>query len=405
MTLLGQAVRIFRRDLLKALLAASCITVGTVVFVLILGFVQSLDVSIGQMLRGLGRDTLVVTRDGTELKTREERRARRVRQTAAAEDQTYLARRLEGAAGLSRRLVRVGPVRAAGREINRVFLVQAEAPFGGILDLEVVEGRFFSSFEVEEGRPVAVVGPAVAAGLYPGGSALGEPIEIYGKFFRIVGVFDARGALFGQDLDKWVVLPLTAGPPPPRGETEEIVVGLAPGSDLVAAQQEVTGMLRAHHGLAAGRPADFEVLNQGSILELFSRLLRGSLAFSILIGTIVLAASGLAVMNTQLVSVDERIGEIGVYKAVGATNYQILWLFLWESLLIVLAGGVVGTLVAQGLGELAARTAAVRLDVGWQLLVLDWVVIALVGLFFGFYPALKGGRMTAVECIRRGRGI
>ncbi|HKV10973.1 MAG TPA: ABC transporter permease [Thermoanaerobaculia bacterium] len=399
---LGEAWRLFRRDVAKAVLAASCVTVGAAVFVLILGVVANLDAAIGRMLRGLGRNTLVVTRQGTELQTEEERRLRNERPADARADLAFLASHVEGVAALSPRILRVGAVRAGGREIHRVFLIQAEASFGDVLDLGVESGRFFSERESREGQAVAVVGPAVADSLFPGRSALGREIAVFGKLFRVVGIFEERGALFGQDLDKWVVLPLGAGPPLPHGRTEDLVLAFAPGTDLAAAQEEATDGLRFRHGLGEEEAADFEVLNQGNLLDLFARLLRGSLAFSVLIGSIVLLVSGLSVMNTQLVSVDERIREIGVHKAVGATRYQILWIFLWESLLIVLVGGLSGVGLAWAVARAVTVLGIVQVRIHWQVFALNWAALALVGLFFGFYPALKGGRLTVVDCLRRG---
>lgn len=400
--LVGEAWKLFRRDLAKAVLAASCITVGTAVFVLILGVVGDLDAAIGRMLRGLGRDTLVVTREGVSLQTERERRIRHERPADARADQAFLAAHGERIAALSPRILRTGSVKAGGREIHRVFLIQAEASFADVLDLGVESGRFFSERESREGQAVAVLGPAVADALFPGGGALGSEVVLFGKLFRVVGIFEERGALFGQDLDKWVVLPLAAGPPLPRGRTADLVLALEPGTDLTAAQGEVTEALRFRHGLREGEAADFEVLNQGNLLDLFARLLRGSLAFSVLVGAIVLLVSGLSVMNTQLVSVDERIREIGVHKAVGATRYQILWIFLWESLLIVLAGGIAGVGIAWAVARSLSVLGIAESRIHWQVFALNWAAVALVGLFFGFYPALKGGRLTVVDCLRQG---
>lgn len=401
-TLVGEAWQHFRADLAKAVLASSCIAVGTAVFVLILGAVGNLDTAIGRMLRGLGRNTLVVTREGMDLQTVEERRLRRERPADPRADAAFLAAHGEGIAALTPRILRVGAVRAGGRESHRVFLIQAEAAFSDVLDIGVASGRFFSERESRQGQAVAVVGPAVADALFPGSGALGREIVVFGKLFRVVGIFEERGTLFGQDLDKWVALPIKAGPPLPRGRTEDIVVALAPGTDLTSAQREVTDLLRFRHGLGESQAADFEVLNQGNLLDLFARLLRGSLAFSVLIGAIVLLVSGLSVMNTQLVSVDERIREIGVHKAVGATRYQILWIFLWESLLIVLAGGLTGMGLAWAVARSLSILGIAQVQIHWQVFALNWAAVALVGLFFGFYPALKGGRLTVVDCLRRG---
>jgi putative ABC transport system permease protein len=400
--LAGEALHLFRRDAAKAVLAASCVAVGTVVFVLILGFVGNLDQAIGRLLRGLGRDTLVVTRHGVELRTEAERKWLSERRVDARADLRFLASHLEGLAAAAPRVVRVGAARAGNREAHRVFLVQTEASFADVLDLGVRQGRFFSPREAAEGRPVAVIGPGIADALFPGASALSGEVILFGKPFRVVGVFDGRGTLFGQDLDRWAVLPAAAGPPLARGESEDLVLAFPAGTSLAAAQTELREAMRFRHHLTAGMPDDFEVVNQGNLLDLFARLLRGSLAFSVLVGSIVLLVSGLSVMNTQLVSVDERIREIGVHKAVGATRYQILWLFLWESLLIVLSGGAVGMALAWGIARGVDLLGLFPLRIHWQVFAVDWAVVAAIGLFFGFYPALKGGRMTVVDCLRRG---
>jgi len=401
----SEAVRFFRSDMLRTILAAMCISVGSTVLVAVLSLVRTLDAETQNLLHGLGRNSIVVTRNGFGLRSKQEKLAIAARHIDVRQDMRFIANYVPTLAGMTPRLVRVGVAKNANREVDQVTVSQVNSSFAELIDLEVVDGRFFTEREVLAAAPVAVVGPSLAEALFPGQRAIGQEVLLFNLPFRVIGIFEKRGSMFGNDLDKWVVIPLGSGPKLMPNESEEMVLTFKPGTSLEESEDEVLSALQSRYGTEGLRDAGFEVVNLGNLLHFLSNLFRASFAFAVIIGSIVFLVGGLGVMNTLLVALDARVSEIGVMKAVGATNYQVLCITLVESLLIVSAGAICSATLLPVLQAVIkiTWTGFNGFNIAWQLLPINLLAVGLIGVFFGFYPALKAGRMSVVDCLRQGR--
>jgi putative ABC transport system permease protein len=253
-----------------------------------------------------------------------------------------------------------------------------------------------------------VIGDTVRRELFADEDPLGQQLRIGKVPFTVVGVLAAKGqGGFGQDQDDVVMVPLetarrrlsgTSGAPP--GSVRQIALGVANADDLQYVQEQVEALLRERHRIGAGEEDDFAVRNISEIVatrtattSIMSTLLGAVAAISLVVG-------GIGIMNIMLVSVTERIREIGLRMAVGAGPRDIQRQFLTEAMLISFGGGVLGMLIGV-LGALAVS------KFGQLPVQLDWKVVALAagcsvatGLFFGFYPARKAAQLDPIEALR-----
>ncbi len=267
---------------------------------------------------------------------------------------------------------------------------------------EVERGRVFKEDEVERAARVVVIGPVVAKNLFGEDEPLEETIKIENLAFRVVGILKAKGDQGWFNPDDMVIVPYTIAMQQLFGVTalREIDVQMAEGSDLAQAQAAITAVIRKRHKLQEGVPDDFEIRNQAELLETYESVVK---TFTWLLGgiaSISLLVGGIGIMNIMLVTVTERTREIGVRKAVGAKDRDILRQFLLEALLMSGLGGVLGVLVGIGstyaIGPLLeAETAITASSVSLALL-----FSAAVGVFFGYYPARRAAALDPIDALR-----
>ena len=287
---------------------------------------------------------------------------------------------------------------------SRVSGVSAEMP--DIRNWQIGEGRFFTEEEVEASSRVCVLGTTVVANLFEDGeSPVGHTVRIGAMPFKVVGVLASKGANgWGQDQDDTVMAPYTTvGRILQRSKFKAISmmnVSLLNMDDLDEARREITALLRQRHNLADYQDNDFmtrdttEIMSTvGSVSSLMTVLLTAVAAISLLVG-------GIGIMNIMLVSVTERIKEIGLRMAIGATPVMILSQFMLEAVVLSTVGGAIGV----GVGVATARTiGAVQ---NWPIVievssaVYSFLFSSLVGMFFGFYPAYRASKLNPIDCLR-----
>jgi putative ABC transport system permease protein len=246
---------------------------------------------------------------------------------------------------------------------------------------------------------VALVGVTVAAALAGGdGRAIvGQPIQLNGVTFQVVGLLTAKGSSGPQDQDDRVIAPMTAVQDTLTGygPLSSISVKATSAEGVPTATAEVTAILNARHGT---RVPDFSISSPTSILEAVSEV---NATFTLLLGAVAgisLLVGGIGVMNIMLVTVTERTREIGIRKAVGAQKGDIVGQFLLEATMLSVAGGLLGIGIGVTVGSLSIG--------GFQLVVapfsvlLAFVVSVAIGLFFGFYPANKAANLRPIHALR-----
>jgi putative ABC transport system permease protein len=265
------------------------------------------------------------------------------------------------------------------------------------------QGEFFTSAEVRAGAKVCVIGNAVAEALFPEGGAVGQVVRVNNVPFRVVGVLERKGGTtMGTDQDDQLVAPYTTVMKRVMGTTRiSIIYVAAVSADGVArAQEEIEALLRQRHRIAEGQPSDFMMRSQE---EIASRAAESSRTMSLLLGSVAaisLLVGGIGIMNIMLVSVTERTREIGVRLAVGAKARHILLQFLLEAVILSVVGGGLGVLLGFAASRVISKLAGWPTIVGLPSVGLAFGFAALVGVFFGFYPARRASRLDPIEALR-----
>jgi putative ABC transport system permease protein len=275
--------------------------------------------------------------------------------------------------------------------------------FPTVRNWKVARGRFFDETEVKASAKVAVLGQSVVDNLFPDGRPLGKIVRVGQVPVRVIGVLEVKGdSQFGGDQDDIVVVPYTTAMKRMFKLTglRTILASAVDEESVDSAVDEITAILTRRHRIGEGEEADFKVRTQAEFAEraaessaVFTALLAGIASVSLLVG-------GVGVMNIMLVSVTERIKEIGIRMAVGAKKADIRLQFLVESVLLSVLGGSMGIALAVGAAQLGTRLTSLPLLVDSGSVALAFGFSAAIGIFFGYYPAVKASQLDPIQALR-----
>ena len=299
------------------------------------------------------------------------------------------------------------PLRHQGRKARIISILGTTTFFPQINNIFVSNGRFFTEFEMEHRRKVAVMGYSPAEELFPGQDPIGKFIRVGNEEYRIIGVFQQNESVFakvfGSLMENFIVIPYTSYERDFKFRREMIMVIqlIVEGKEyLDEVREEVRSSLRARRKVPPGKEDDFHLSTSDAALEFIQRITGPIGLVLVVISSIGLMVGGIGVMVIMLVSVTERTREVGIRKALGATRREIVWQFLIEAAVLTSIGGLLGIL--GGLGLALAITSLggfpFALPMHWVLVAV--VVSAGIGILFGIYPANRAAKLDPVDALR-----
>jgi len=265
------------------------------------------------------------------------------------------------------------------------------------------EGAMFTDQDVKSDAKVCVIGQTIVNNLFPEGDAVGKTIRIRNLPFKVLGILTTKGfSIQGNDQDDIVIIPYTSAMKRFSRQTYLAVINVqaAPNASLQLVELDIANLLHARHHIAEGRDDDFNVRDQQEIADAATATTRTMTFLLGAIACVSLVVGGIGIMNIMLVSVTERTREIGIRMAVGAHGSDILAQFLIESVVLSLTGGLLGIAIGILSAKILSHFNHWPTVISPTVSMIAFLFSGAVGVFFGYYPALKAAKLDPIEALR-----
>jgi len=322
--------------------------------------------------------------------------------TLSLEDADAIQREVPGVTVISPEVRTAVPI-AAGNQNWQTQLLGESADYFNIRQWPIVAGGPFTEQDVRNANKVAVIGKTISDQLFPGEDPIGQVIRVRNVPFVVVGQLLAKGlSVQGTDQDDLLIVPYTSAMKRVQHVTmlRTINVQAAKPSLLNPVQQQIIELLRQRHKITPGKDDDFTVRNQQEIADMATEQSKTMTYLLAAIAFVSLVVGGIGIMNIMLVSVTERTREIGIRMAIGARGTDILLQFLIEAVTLSVVGGLFGIAVGMGASRIIEVWKRWPVATPFLWIAAAFFVSALVGIFFGFYPARKASRLDPIDALR-----
>ncbi len=394
------AVRALRRNLLRTLLTMLGIMIGVAAVIAMVAIGNGAKAQVEDQIASLGQNMILVmsgnaTRGGVSM-------GFGGANSLTKEDLAALRKEVPGINAVTPE-IRTSAQVAAGNENISTSIIGANEEFTIIRNWPLKDGVDFTEAEVRSASKVALIGSTTAKTLFGDADPVGQIIRIKSAPFTVIGLLTSKGtSLMGNDQDDTVIVPYTSVMVRLTGDTKfrALNVQAESAAAMSEVQSQIADLLRQRHRITADKDDDFIIRTQQQITEMATST---SKVMTMLLGAVAgvsLLVGGIGIMNIMLVSVTERTREIGVRMSIGARGSDILRQFLIEAVTLSLGGGLIGILLGVGSAAIVSARFGWNTVVSTQSILMAFAFSAVIGIFFGFYPARKASRLDPIDALR-----
>jgi len=371
--------------------------------IVVVALIQGMDETVKDaIVTRAGADSFIIDRVGLVTDPEEDEKLRRTNPFITLDDARAVERFSPYVEAVMAQAQRRGEVSYKDKSLESVMVQGVTEDYTWFTTFDAERGRLITPSEIARNRPVALIGWGTADRLFGDANPLEKSVKIVGVHFRVVGVSEKKGSFLGRSQDEFAVIPHGAYLKL-FGSRQSLALMVRPidPSVIDKAMDDAVVALRTERKLKPREKNNFGLFTSETLLGIWNRATNG--IFAVLIGVVALSlvVGGIVIMNIMLMVVIERTREIGLRKALGARRRDILWQVLTESVTLSTAGGIVGIVLGYaGARIIAALTPLPAAVEPWSV-GLGVVITAVVGLFFGLYPAMRAASLDPIEALHK----
>jgi len=395
-----------RSSKLRSFLTLLGIILATTTLIVVMSMIHGMDVYIADALSDLGSDGFVVVRMAFigDFDPKKFLEFQKKNPELSIDEFNFLKSHVTQLSDIGMQEDRQVKVQYQGDSLDSQDLVGGGGNYGVLNNVELSAGRFITDQEDEHRMPVAVIGNDVKDKFFNGVDPIGKTLRVDGRPVQIVGVAKAKGSVFGQSQDSWVLIPIRTYFQYYGSRTGiSYVAKTGDRRNLDEAQDEVRMLLRAYRHLRPNQDDTFSMVTADAILTFWDQLTRVIASTAVAVVLVFLLVGGIVIMNIMLAVVTERTHEIGIRKSLGARRKDILNQFLVESSVLAGSGGFIGVVIAWMVAVIVRNTTPVPMAVPASSVIIGVGLSTVVGLFFGIYPATRASKLDPIEALRAER--
>jgi len=386
---------------LRSFLTLLGVIIGVATVIAVVSIIEGMNRYVVGTLSSFGYDSFTISKFGI-ITSREEFLEARKRKRITIDQMVPLKENCTLCQEVGASVSRPSRVKYGRNYIDDVDLIGATSNFIEIGDYKLVEGRMLSESDEVHKRSVCVIGNEIRQILFPYQDPINKEIRVGKKRFTVIGMNEKRGTFLGQNLDNYIIIPITLYQKI-YGSSQSIDLHIkARGrEELETTKDQARFLFRAVRDLKRDEEEDFGIVTTNALIETYRDFT--GMAYFVMIGvaSISLLIGGIVIMNIMLVSVTERIKEIGIRKAVGARRSDIVGQFLAESATIAIVGGIVGILTGAGIAKIVSLYSPLPSSIELWAVIAGIIVSGGVGICFGLLPAIRAAKMDPILALHQ----